>query len=77
MRLDYLVLIYKPESMDCIHFIQLEQNTGWSKELLYQLVENVKDYAIFVSDLDGRIGSFMRRISSEGSSVNPYIIIGK
>jgi PAS domain S-box-containing protein len=31
---------------------------GWSKELLYQLVENVKDYAIFVSDLDGQIVSW-------------------
>lgn len=31
---------------------------GWSKELLYQLVESVKDYAIFVSDLNGRIVSW-------------------
>ncbi len=31
---------------------------GWSRELLYQLVENVKDYAIFVSGLDGRIVSW-------------------
>lgn len=31
---------------------------GWNKELLYQLVENVKDYAIYVSDTDGRIVSW-------------------
>lgn len=34
------------------------QGNGWSKELLYQLVENVKDYAIFVADPDGRIVSW-------------------
>jgi PAS domain S-box-containing protein len=46
--------------MDSIHFIKLEDETGWSKELLYQLVENVTDYAIFVSDLDGKIVSWNR-----------------
>jgi PAS domain S-box-containing protein len=44
--------------MDSSHFIQLERKTGWSKELLYQLVENVTEYAIFVSDLDGKIVSW-------------------
>lgn len=44
--------------MDDKHFIQLERKTGWSKELLYQLVENVTDYAIFISDLDGTIVSW-------------------
>ncbi len=39
-------------------FDLMAQETGWSKELLYQLVENVKDYAIFVSDLDGEIASW-------------------
>ena len=34
------------------------QQEGWSRELLYQLVESVKDYAIFVSDLDGEIVSW-------------------
>lgn len=32
--------------------------SGWSKELLYQLVDNVKDYAIHCSDLDGLIVSW-------------------
>jgi PAS domain S-box-containing protein len=36
----------------------MEKETGWSKELLYQLVDSVKDYAIFVSDLDGTIVSW-------------------
>lgn len=41
------------------HFPEiLERETGWSKELLYQLVESVKDYAIFVADLDGKIVSW-------------------
>jgi PAS domain S-box-containing protein len=44
--------------MDKEYFARMEQETGWSKELLYQLVENVKDYAIFVSDLDGTIVSW-------------------
>jgi PAS domain S-box-containing protein len=35
--------------------IRMEKETGWSRELLYQLVENVKDYAIYVSDLEGFI----------------------
>jgi PAS domain S-box-containing protein len=39
-------------------FTRLERETGWSNELLYQLVENVKDYAIFAADLDGRIVSW-------------------
>jgi PAS domain S-box-containing protein len=37
---------------------RVEQETGWSNELLYQLVENVKDFAIFASDLHGRIVSW-------------------
>jgi PAS domain S-box-containing protein len=31
---------------------------GWSNELLYQLVESIKDYAIFATDLDGTIVSW-------------------
>ncbi len=37
---------------------QIQKATGWSKELLYQLVDNVKDYAIFVFDLDEVIVSW-------------------
>ncbi len=33
-------------------------DTGWSKELLYQLVDNVKDYAIFVIDPAGMVVSW-------------------
>lgn len=36
----------------------MAEQAGWSKELLYQLVESVKDYAIFVSDLEGEIVSW-------------------
>src|SRR3982751_1349993 len=32
--------------------------TGWSRELLYQLVESLRDYAIFVADLGGTIVSW-------------------
>jgi PAS domain-containing protein len=39
-------------------FTLMAKEKGWSKELLYQLVESVKDYAIFVSDLDGTIVSW-------------------
>jgi PAS domain S-box-containing protein len=39
-------------------FTLMENEKGWSKELLYQLVENVRDYAIFVADLDGQIVSW-------------------
>jgi PAS domain S-box-containing protein len=39
-------------------FTLMAKEKGWSKELLYQLVESVKDYAIFVSDLDGEIVSW-------------------
>lgn len=39
-------------------FTLMAKETGWSKELLYQLVDSVKDYAIFVSDLDGTIISW-------------------
>jgi len=39
-------------------FTLMEKNTGWSRELLYQLLESVKDYAIFVADLDGQIVSW-------------------
>lgn len=31
---------------------------GWTRELLYQLVDSVKDYAIYVSDLNGHIVSW-------------------
>ena len=41
-------------------FTRMEQNAGWSRELLYQLVDNVKDYAIFVCDPEGRIVSWNR-----------------
>ena len=34
---------------------QTKEETGWSRELLYQMVESVRDYAIFVSDVEGRI----------------------
>lgn len=44
--------------MDNDTFSLMAHKTGWSKELLYQLVESVKDYAIFVSDLDGEIVSW-------------------
>ncbi|MDI1241604.1 MAG: PAS domain-containing sensor histidine kinase [bacterium] len=33
----------------------MDLDKGWSKELLYQLVDNVKDYAIFVLDPKGEI----------------------
>ena len=39
-------------------FTLMAKESGWSKELLYQLVDSVKDYAIFVSDLDGEIVSW-------------------
>src|SRR5215203_1007768 len=39
-------------------FTLMENENGWSRELLYQLIENVKDYAIFVADLDGQIVSW-------------------
>jgi PAS domain S-box-containing protein len=39
------------------NFTRMEQ-AGWSKELLYQLVENVKEYAIYVSDVNGLIVSW-------------------
>jgi PAS domain S-box-containing protein len=35
-----------------------QEQHGWSRELLYQLVDNVKDYAIYCSDLDGLIVSW-------------------
>jgi PAS domain S-box-containing protein len=44
--------------MDINKFIVMAEQAGWSKELLYQLVESVKDYAIFVSDLEGEIVSW-------------------
>lgn len=34
------------------------EKAGWSKGLLYQLVDNVKDYAIYASNLDGEIVSW-------------------
>jgi PAS domain S-box-containing protein len=39
-------------------FTLMAKEKGWSNELLYQLVESIKDYAIFVSDLDGEIVSW-------------------
>jgi PAS domain S-box-containing protein len=44
--------------MEAATITKIQEERGWSKELLYQLVESVKDYAIFVSDLDGRIVSW-------------------
>jgi PAS domain S-box-containing protein len=44
--------------MDTDIFNSMAIEKGWSKELLYQLVESVKDYAIFASDLDGTIVSW-------------------
>src|SRR4028119_2484508 len=44
--------------MEAATITKIQEKTGWSKELLYQLVESVKGYAIFVSDLDGRIVSW-------------------
>jgi PAS domain S-box-containing protein len=44
--------------MEAATINKIQKETGWSKELLYQLVDNVKDYAIFVSDLDGHIVSW-------------------
>ena len=35
-----------------------DQQAGWSKKLLYQLVDSVKDYAIVVSDPEGSIVSW-------------------
>ncbi|HEY8562818.1 MAG TPA: PAS domain-containing sensor histidine kinase [Pyrinomonadaceae bacterium] len=39
-------------------YTRVEKQTGWSRELLYQLVDNVRDYAIFVCDTEGRIVSW-------------------
>lgn len=44
--------------MELEHATNSEEANGWSRELLYQLVENIKDYAIFVSDLEGGIVSW-------------------
>jgi PAS domain S-box-containing protein len=44
--------------LDRITNNQTQQESGWNKELLYQLIENVKEYAIFVSDLEERIVSW-------------------
>ena len=34
---------------------QVRENSGWSEERFRQLLESVKDYAIFITDLDGII----------------------
>src|SRR5215203_3947157 len=34
---------------------RVEAETGWTRELLYQLVSSVREYAIFASGLDGHI----------------------
>ena len=39
-------------------FKLLEEENGRGNDLLYQLVDNVRDYAIFVADLDGKIVSW-------------------
>jgi PAS domain S-box-containing protein len=44
--------------MDNDIFTRMAIEKGWSKELLYQLVESAKDYAIFVSNIDGKIVSW-------------------
>ncbi len=36
-------------------FERMTEENGWSRELLYQLVDSVREYAIFASDLDGRV----------------------
>ena len=41
--------------MEAAAINKIQKETGWSKELLYQLVDSVKDYAIFAADLDGLI----------------------
>ena len=41
--------------MDLEHPAKNEERSGWSRDLLYQLVDGVKDYAIFVSDTNGVI----------------------
>ena len=55
---DYLVLTTTQVIMDTGYFLRMANQQGWSKELLYQLVDSVKDYAIFVSDSDGIIVSW-------------------
>jgi PAS domain S-box-containing protein len=58
---DYLVLILKRRIiMNNELFVQMEKEMGWSRDLLYQLVDNVKDYAIFVTEPDGRIVTWNR-----------------
>lgn len=36
----------------------MKADTGWSRELLYQLVDSVREYAIFAADTDGTIVSW-------------------
>src|SRR5215203_1055339 len=38
--------------------ISLMKQAGWSAELLYQLIANIKDYAIYLNDLEGKIVSW-------------------
>ena len=40
------------------HCSQLETETGWSPELLCQLIEAVREYAVFGTDMSGRIRSW-------------------
>ncbi len=37
---------------------RVEAETGWTRELLYQLVSSVREYAIFASGLDGHVVSW-------------------
>ena len=41
--------------MDSEGLGHVERETGWSRELLYQLVDGVREYAIFMSDTKGRV----------------------
>lgn len=41
--------------MDNNRQAERSEAAGWTRELLHQLVDNVTDYAILVSDLDGKI----------------------
>ena len=40
------------------HCSQLESETGWRLDLLCQLIESVREYAIFGTDMSGRIRSW-------------------
>ena len=54
----------------------LERETGWSRELLYQLFDNVRDFAIFATDPGGRVVSW--NVGAENLfGYAPEEIIGK